>query len=103
MDAFDYAHKSTCAGPYCKAHDQAFCPLCPPCCDSGDVEEVRAMLFKVRDIIEASRRRQRVKSYAELRARFLERYASLPALSEDLDAVVEAAVREAVASRASGR
>lgn len=102
IDAFGFSHRPECRGPFCREHQQAFCWLCPPCCDAPQVDDARAMLMRVKEIIEVSAKRRRQTSYAELRERFLTRYGTSwnrdgagHEMSSDLDDLVRAAVREA--------
>lgn len=96
IDGFGFSHRRECRGPFCAQHQQAFCWLCPPCCDAPEADDARAMLLRVKEIIEVSAKRRKQTSYAELRERFMDRYASLvePEMAERLDELVRAAVRE---------
>lgn len=97
IDSFGFSHQRDCRGPFCAQHQQAFCWLCPPCCDAPEVDDARAMLLRVKEIIEVSAKRRRQTSYAELRERFLDSYVGFTKLdmAERLDELVRAAVREA--------
>ena len=98
IDAFGFSHRRECRGPFCREHQQAFCWLCPPCCDAPEVDDARAMLLRVKEIIEVSAKRRRQTSYAELRERFLDSWGQGSVrleVTERLDELVRAAVREA--------
>lgn len=96
IDAFGFSHRPECRGPFCREHQQAFCWLCPPCCDAPQVDDARAMLLRVKEIIEVSAKRRRQTSYVELRERFVHnRFSDHEEMTTALDELVRAAIREA--------